>query len=363
MYKRPSGYVLILLSVFLIGGSIVVFMHWKENMRKSQTPSTEQFIEQYMTNANGTLASYLKAGTSTVPEIVAGREALSESVGLWMQYALLKQDKSLFDSGYELLKSKFIKPEGYIAWKLEEDGQSNVSTNALGDDFRIIDVLWKAADQWDEESYSVTADELSRTLVSSVMKDGMFVDFRDFANDHAAGTLSLAYVDMSALSNMTRSGVLEQSVYERHKRLLTDMPDDGVFYPKMYDIDKKTYIYDDSVNLIDQLLVALNCAQIGRSSDQLLTFLKTEFGQKHQIPGRYNRDTRLPDAPYESPAVYGLSVLLALKSGDTEFARQLYDRMLQFRGQDPAYPGGYVFDKDTHLFDNLLPLIAEETMN
>ncbi|MFM9281105.1 glycosyl hydrolase [Paenibacillus jiagnxiensis] len=354
---------MILLSVFLIGGSIAAFMYWKENMRKSQTTSTEQFIEQYMTNANGTLASYLKEGTSTVPEIVAGREALSESVGLWMQYALLKQDKSLFDSSYELLKSKFIMPEGYIAWKLTEDGQSNVTTNALGDDFRVIDALGKAADQWGEESYRVTADKLSRTLVSSLMKDGFFVDFHDFSNGHSANTLSLAYVDMSALSNMTRSGVLEQTVYERHKQLLTDMPDDGVFYPKLYDIDKKTYIYDDSVNLIDQLLVALNCAEIGHSSDKLLTFLKTEFEQKHQIQGRYSRETKQPDAPYESPAVYGLSILLALKSGDTEFARQLYDRMLQFRGQDPDYPGGYVFDKDTHLFDNLLPLIAEETMN
>ncbi|MDP4099448.1 glycosyl hydrolase [Paenibacillus sp. P96] len=362
MYKRLSGYALTLLAVLLIGGGIASMMYGKETMRKSPNSSTEQFIEQHMINTNGTLASYLQDGTSTVPEIAAGREALSESLGLWMQYALLRQDKPLFDRSYDVLKERFIMPEGYIAWKLAEDGKSNVHTNALGDDFRIIDALWKAADQWNEESYRVTADELTGTLVASAMREGWFVDYHDFSRNESSSALSLAYLDMSALSNMTRNGVLEPSVYERHKKLLTDMPDDGLFYPKSYQIDQKTYIYDDSVNLIDQLLVALNGAEIGRTSDKLVTFLKTEFEQRHRIIGRYNRDTRQPDAAYESPSVYALAILLALKSGDTEFARQLDERMLAFRGQDADYPGGYVFSKDTHIFDNLFPLIAEESV-
>lgn len=360
MNKRLSGYAIGLLIVLLVGGSVVGFMYWKGNMMKYSTSPTEQFIERYMMNANGTLASFLQNGTSAIPEVVVGREALSESLGLWMQYAIGKRDQSLFDSSYERLKSKFRMPEGYIAWKLEENGQPTVHTNALGDDFRIIDALWKAADEWGDEKYRLTADELTGTLVSSVMQDGMFVDFYDFAVHYPSHTLSMAYLDMSALANMTRDGVLKPSVYLRHKKLLMDMPEDGVFYPKMYDLDKKTYTYDDSINLIDQLLVALNCAEIGRASDKLMAFLKTEFAQRHQILGRYNRLARQPTVSYESPAVYGLTILVALKSGDAEFAGRLYERMLQFRGQDPDYPGGYVFDKNTNLFDNLFPLLAEQ---
>lgn len=349
-------------AVLLLITGVVAVIYWRGCHLKPEVSPTEQFIVQHMTNPNGTLATFLQDGVSEVPEIPAGRESLSESLGLWMQYASLKGDKALFDQSYEVLEQWFVMPEGYIAWKLSADGQSTVNTNALVDDFRIIEALLQAADRWDEETYRTAAIRLSDKVTSFLLKEGTFVDYFDFSRGESPDTISLSYLNMSAMSTMLRDNLLKTSIYDRHKQLLLNMPDDGRFYPKSYDLAQDAYIYDSTVNLIDQLLVALNCSDIGRASDPLLTFIQTEFAQRHQILGRYDRATGQPAESYESPAVYGLSILLALKMGDAEFASQLHNRMLQFRGQDPAYPGGYVFDKNTHLFDNLFPLIAEEAL-
>ena len=66
---------------------------------------------------------------------------------------------------------------------------------------------------------------------------------------------------------------------------------------------------------------------------------------------------------YESPAAYGLTILYVLQTGDTKFAKELYDHMATFRNDNvfSRYYGGYVTgeNKNTHIFDNVLPLLAE----
>ncbi|WP_018751764.1 hypothetical protein [Paenibacillus sanguinis] len=347
--------------LFLIIIIVAVMFEGRRSYFALQASPTEQFIKRHMMNANGTLATFLQEGVSDTPEIPAGREALSESLGLWMQYAVLKDDKALFESGYETLKQWFVAPEGYIAWKLTEDGQSMVHTNALVDDFRIIEALYEATYKWNREAYGTLADQLSSTVTDFLLREGTFVDYYDFSLQDSGSNISLSYLNMPAMAHMVYSGELAQSVYQRHKALLKDMPNDGRFYPKSYDPVANRYTYDDTINLIDQLLVALNVVDNGGDPAPLFTFIQTEFTQRQQIMGRYSRAGQ-PVAPYESPAVYGLSILLALRLNDVEFASQLYDRMLKFRGQDHTYPGGYVFDRNTHLFDNLYPLIAEQQL-
>ncbi|WP_245640045.1 glycosyl hydrolase family 8 [Paenibacillus dakarensis] len=324
---------------------------------------TEQFIEQHMRNENGTLATYLEPASSTDPDMAAGKEALSESLGLWMQYAVLQQDKQKFDESLTILKSYFLSPQHYIRWKLTPTGQSEVSTNALGDDLRIVDALLKAFSLWNEESYMSLAKEVSSTLQSIGMQNGYLVDFHDFKQNQSAQTLSLAYVDLSAMKGMLRNHLMQEPIFERHKNLLLDMPNDGVFYPKAYQIPSRQYVYDEQVNIIDQLIVGLHVTETGQKPAGLLAFLKREFQQHHQIMGQYTRKTRAPAVAYESPAVYGLAVMLALKCDDPQWAEQLEKRMLNLRDQNPAYSGGYVFNNNTHIFDNLLPLLAEVTLN
>lgn len=330
---------------------------------KEQPSNTADFINQHMRNANGTLATYLQDAQTTDPNIVAGREALSESQGLWMHYAVMQHDQQTFDESLQLLTTYFLTPQKYIQWKLRPTGHSEVSTNALGDDLRIIDSLLKAYAVWNDEKYLNLAKEISSTLQTEGKQNGYFVDFHDFKRNESSQTLSLVYVDLSALKKMKANHLITSNEYDQYENLLLHMPNDGVFYPKSFDVYSKQYTYDESVNLIDQLIVGIHMAEAGQQPTPLIQFLKSEFEKRHQLMGRYNRQTREPDVSYESPGVYGLAILLALKGDDVQWAKQLEDQMLKLRDQDSAYKGGYVFDNNTHIFDNLFPLLAETTLN
>lgn len=354
--KRRMWLVILAVS---IAAAWIIFI--KERFVINDPSPTVSFVQKHMTNSNGTLATYLQDAPSQDPNIVAGREALSESVGLWMQYAVSKNDQVLFEQSYDLLKTYFLMPQDYIAWKVDADGTSHVTTNALGDDVRIVGALLKAADQWEQgrEEKLATASDIVRTLTQSVQNKGYYVDFHDFSNGSSSDTLSLVYVDLQALHAMEQHEMLEPGTYIKYESLLKNMPDDGVFYPKAFNVVTKEYTYDDTVNLIDQLIVANHLTATDRRPDKLIAFLKKEFDTRHQLPGQYKRMGRTPAVSYESPSVYGLALLLAVQSSDPKWANQLYNHMITLRSLDNAYPGGYVFDGDTHMFDNLFPLLGE----
>ncbi|GBK62229.1 MULTISPECIES: hypothetical protein [Paenibacillus] len=322
--------------------------------------STKRFVQINLTNPNGTLATYLQGAEPVSPVLAAGREALSESLGFWMQAALESRDLAAFEKSYETLTRYFIADRNYIAWKLNPEGGTEVSTNALGDDLRIIEALLKGARTWKgHPEWKTTARTLTETLLSRSQKNGFLTDFYDFSRQEAPDTLSLAYVDLPALKELVQEGMLDEETYGRYYGLLQDMPDDGVFYPKSFNVETGEYTYETTVNLIDQLLVAIHARETERNQDPLLQFLKRKFKQTGKLSGQYVRADRTAAVNYESPSVYGLAIKFALDRGDRPFAKALYKHMLTLKGRDAKYPGGYVFAGNTHIFDNLLPLLGE----
>lgn len=361
IFRKKRTWLLLLL-ISITAASVMLM---RERFLMNEESPTVAFIKNDMTNPNGTLATYLQDAASEEADIVAGREALSESLGLWMQYAVASDDQALFEQSYEQLTTYFLTPpDPYIAWKLDAEGESHVTTNALGDDLRIIGALLQASDQWEQgrEAYLATASAISRSLTHLTQQQGYLVDFHDFAGGHSTDTLSLVYVDLPALQVMEKHQMLEPGTYARYEALLKNMPDDGLFYPKTFNVIRKEYTYDDTVNLIDQLIVANHLTVTDRKPDKLIAFLKKEFSSRHQLPGQYKRESHTPAVSYESSSVYGLAILLAVRSGDPKWAKQLYNHMITLRSQDELYPGGYVFDGNTHLFDNLFPLLGESTL-
>ncbi|WP_240480010.1 glycosyl hydrolase family 8 [Paenibacillus fonticola] len=353
---------LIILTIVSMGLTTAISVYSKEAALNNESSPTEQFVRKHMTNPNGTLATYLQSGTSSNPDLVAGREALSESLGLWMQYAIMRQDQALFDVSYQILLDHFLTEQKYVAWKLDPNGQIKVNTNALGDDFRIIGSLLEASKLWKQDKYLITAREISDVLQMHVQNNGYFVDFYDFARAEAPSTLSLVYVDTAALGLMKDHQLIDSGTYEQYQQMLAKMPSDGIFYPKTFDVKRLKYSFDDSVNLIDQLIVGIHLAEMGREPAPLISFLKREFQQHKKLKGRYTRATRKAEVAYESPSVYGLAILLALECGDKEFAKQLHKHMISLRNRDNSYSGGYVFNKNTHFFDNVFPLLAETAL-
>lgn len=325
---------------------------------------TENFLLTWMRNDNGTFATYLQDDSLSDDNVATGREALSESLGLWMQYALLKKDRSLFDDSYHDLTSFFLDENGGVYWKLKSDGSHTVTTNALVDDLRIIDALNRASRLWKDNRYRETATKIGTYVVNHQLKNHLLVDFYDSAYDDTADTVTLSYVDVSGLQECKRLGLLSDNELDAMTDLLAKQPDDETFAPLTYDMVLDSYGYNDEVNMIDQLLIALNKAKAGMSTDAFYSFVKSAFYQEHRLYGRYDRNTQQPAVDYESLSVYGILILYALEQNDNTFAYAVYQRMVQFKQQDihEPYPGGYVFDGNTHFFDNIYPLLAEKTL-
>lgn len=323
---------------------------------------TESFIKKHLMNNNGTLATYMKESDDLDSDLVKGREALSESLGLWLQYALEKGDPTMFQSNYSILTTYFLKSDGLVYWKLDPDGTSRVTTNASIDDFRIASTLIQAADKWGREDYRKTANKISQYLNKNNRRGQLLVDYYDSAYQSKSAFVTLSYIDPASLTNMFKNGGIDQTVHRSMTQLLTNIPGKGPFYAKKYHVTKKEFRFDQRVNIIDQMLIALHRSYIGLPSDELLAFIKKEFQQHGVIYGRYYLDTKKAAVNYESPALYAIAILYCKEIGETEFAQALFNRMIQFREDNPlnTYYGGYsVYNGDTHIFDNLYPLVAE----
>lgn len=326
---------------------------------RAENEDTEQFISTFMTNPNGTLSTSLKKSTYGNDQRT-GRQALTESLGLWMMYALEKENHEQFEESYQVLLEWFLEEDGFLHWKIEQDGETAVTTNALVDDLRIYHMLIKAYYLWKEEKYYTIADQIGAFLGSHLINNSYFVDFYDESNGSLSPSLTLSYIDEETLRLLNNAGHIPSESYQVMRGMLNNLPLKNGFYPMTYHIQDQQFVFPDEMNMVDQLLVSLN--QKGKK-DELLTFIKQEMDARNVIYGRYDLSTKEPLVTYESPAVYGLIIMKAEQIGDDELAKKAYQRMIQFRTNQFRYTGAYsIHQGNTHIFDNLIPLIAIEKM-
>src|SRR5262249_53186497 len=140
---------------------------------------TEHFILRHMMNENGTFATYRLADTKAGKGEAKGREALSESAGLWLQYTLDKDDQALFDEQVKVIQNSFVHKDHIVIWKIPEKGEMQSATNARIDDLRIIEQLYRAYEMYKEERYKNLADQLSDAVIRYNKKDNYYVDYYD----------------------------------------------------------------------------------------------------------------------------------------------------------------------------------------
>ena len=360
-------FVLVLLSIGV--GIIYGVRNSQESKDQTDRPEevpaemTEEFIFDWLQNDNGTIATYIKDSGEVDEDLVQGREALAETLGLLMYYALDKDDQSLFDEVYEQLTDYFLEEDGFVNWKLNEDGTSDVTTNALIDDVRILYALAMAEEQWETDRYINTADTISDYLNEHNVKNGVYTNFYDQEYDDASVDISLSYIDIEGMETLVDRGFLDDEVVDKTAGVLEEAPLDNGFYPVYYNVENEEYTFSENVNIVDQAILAYHFAQVGNRSDELLAFIKEEMDERGLVHGMYDRQTKEPTVDYESPAIYGFLILYALEAEEEELAQEIYERLKEFEvaDQESEYYGGYsITDEDTHIFDNLVPLLAEQ---
>ncbi|OMP66665.1 hypothetical protein BTO28_11530 [Domibacillus epiphyticus] len=352
---------LLISTAFFIASFGMFYLFLKEESVKRF--AVEGFIEKWLKNNNGTIATYIQDGELEDDDLVKGREALSETLGLWMEYSLLKEDQALFEDAYTQLKRYFLDQNGFVYWKLTESGKKEVSTNALVDDLRISRALFQAGEKWKDDRYDQTAKKISKYIVKHNLYEMSLTDFYDKKIGDGSKVITLSYIEPDSLKQMEKQGVMDKKLMNSMFGILKNAPVSGAFFPKSYNVEKKEYQYDQNVNLVDQSLVAYYREKNGYSTKAFNQFVKREIKKHGVIYGQYDRTTGQPIVEYESPAIYAWIILYCLELNDKELAKIMFEEMAKFQTKDSEYYGGYsIYKEDTHIFDNLVPLLAEREM-
>ncbi|MFB1049843.1 hypothetical protein [Paraliobacillus sp. JSM ZJ581] len=356
--KNFKFHIAIVFFILLIG--ITIFIIKKptdESTRTHLETPLEKFIWEDMLNANKLLKTHYQTSDTDY--------SLSESLGLWLEYAVKSDNRALFDLGYQQLTEYFLSKQGSIHWRVLLNGEVTESVNAYVDDLRIIQALLDATNQWDERTYRKTAKHISQTLIEKGTYNQYFVDFYDWKYDAKSSALSTAYLDLKTLERLNHLEWMDHELYQKMYRIAKQTAvKSNPLFPTRYLIDKNEFVYDDKVNMIEQTYTAYHLGKINMDTNDFLSFLEQEFDTHHKLFGQYDSTTLKPAVTYESPALYGIAIQYALVEKNDSFALKLYDRLQSFRVKQSPFKGAYMDQttNNTHIFDNLVPLIAERSL-
>jgi hypothetical protein len=174
----------------------------------------------------------------------------------------------------------------------------------------------------------------------------------------AADTVDLSYLKLAAMDSLARYDTAWIPVMKKSMKLLQNgIKPSGMFWDK-YDISTGSYGIDEG-NLINNLLCAINLAQVDLPSGGVLSLLKSEWMEKGKILGGYGTDSLEVTADFENIAVYALALRLAVLLGDVSFAGELYNKLISWQITDKtSYFYGAFATTEAHSFDNLEALLS-----
>lgn len=352
---KNSKIITILIGVIiaLVGLSGCLFKGANQNVLPSQS-ITETFI-----------VKHLEARNHLIRTNITDRydEYLSESVGLWLYYLQEVGNEGRFKEQVNAFNAYFYDRGDVIPWVIK--GSKKERINASIDDLRIMVALHKAADKFESRMYRRQAKQIGTFVVEHQLQGAIITDFYDPNYSYASTIITLSYIIPEAYDDLRDEELLTAAQYEENKKLLLNAPlfEDDVFFPKNYDVEQHAYHYDEAVNMIDQYYVGFHRAAWGGDVQPLVRFTKEKLAADGKIYGGYTLRTAEPNVEYESASTYALAILMMLELNEQTLAKQLYEALVTLRVHDANsdYYGGYIdiWSRDTHMFDNVLPLIAE----
>ncbi|WP_079506476.1 hypothetical protein [Mesobacillus jeotgali] len=280
-------------------------------------------------------------------------ELLSESQGLYMEYLLLRRDKKRFEEQFKVLQDHFIVYENsqyFVKWKIGD----NVTTNALVDDVRIIKVLIEASEVFETNKYKEIALKLSQGIKQNQIESGVYLDFYDWKLNARANTIHFSYLNTDGIEKgnlpIENAHILLQ-LYKQKER---------IFYPEYYSVEKNQFLEENrnTVNLIDQFLIEIHLAEMGRNNSIFESWVREEIEENGKLYGQYTRSNNpVASVSYESSSVYSLATIYFLKTKDYKMAEILHKKLMEF---DLQAKDDY---SSIHFFDLIHYAIATHKFN
>ncbi|KAF5054896.1 Thiol-disulfide oxidoreductase ResA [anaerobic digester metagenome] len=332
-----------------------VFEAYLLNLLKGSGVATADFIINYMMDKDGGIHNNF----SLDEKIMLNSDVLSESQGAFLEYAVLKDDKKLFDKIFTYINS-FMKTPSLTSWVVStKEGVSQ--TNALIDDLRIYQALSEANDKWGGYDQFLKAYETN--LSKYGLSEKKYVDFYDAEAKEKSNRLTLCYADFMAMKSLKYVNAEFNDPYDNAVKLVKEgyISDGFPLYYSWYSYDQMKYGEDD-LNMAEEMVILLHLAEAEMLPDKTISWLKNKMANGG-IKARYTIEGKVVKGyNYDSTAVNALVAIIADEIGDTELRREALKRMELMRINDKSlsYNGGFGIEDGSGIvsFDQLMPILA-----
>ena len=331
-----------------------------ENIFNHRERLCQEFIEEKMIiQGNGIMTNYLEQESKY--EIATGSEILSESQGLAMKYYLELKDKEKYDDLLEFIKQHLNKQEG-ISYRYNVEENENWTMNAAIDDLRIIGSLLDAYEIFGKYKYIELANEWGSRLYNTNVIENSMHDFYDWKSSAVNEFITLSYIDLNTLRKMAINDKRWDSVQKNMETILLGgyISDDFPMFKEKYNYSNGEYEFNQSINMLDSTLIALNLARVNRIPEKTLEFLKQKV-ENGELYTDYSVSGELISNK-ESTAIYAICAIIANEIGDEEFYKNSIEQMNRFQVlNNTSEIYGAFGDQNTlkvYASDNLIALLA-----
>jgi len=286
---------------------------------------------------------------------------LSESTGLLLKYAVLADDRDLFEQQFAFAKRYLTGQIGLFFWKVSHDGELTANSTASVDDLRIVGACIDAFERWKNEKHLEFALQVAENIrrhevVDNHLRD--FVNWRDWGNRTVADTIRLSYIDLETMRKIAKYQPAWKEVFKAGETLLAEgrMPS-GLFLER-FNFSKGKY-EGMRQNTINQVYCALFFSESEKNGGKTLAFFKDQLEENGAIFAEYDALTGEATKFFESTSVYALLARYALKTGDSAMARAMLERLLKFQNENTfSSLYGSFSDDEIYSFDNLEALLT-----
>lgn len=322
---------------------------------------TQEFVLQAMMNEQGGMYTEYSAEESGSGH-PAGKDVLSESQGLLMQYALAADKKELFDRVYRFAKQQ-MQAEGLFAWYVAEGEMAG--SNAFLDDLRIYGALLEADKKWG--GYEQDALEVGNALLQKNCSKEGFVSFYDFSSKRMGKEISLCYIDLETITQLTQQGNCPEML-QNMQQILQDgyISDEFPFYYGSYSYESGRYS-QESLNMAEAMYTLYHLSKTGDLKESSENWILEQL-RNGGIMARYTVDGEIvKDYGYESTGIYALAVLIGLNCKNEEMVTKALSRMEEIRIFDSSsfYNGafGNIDGTGIYSFDQCVSLLAYQALD
>ncbi len=163
------------------------------------------------------------------------------------------------------------------------------------------------------------------------------MSYYDPVYDSASEYIDINYLDLESIQNL---GLLHPEWHAQYEIALEVI--EGAYISNelpLYDMrfmyGERVYLRDDTIKLIDNMIVLMHLAQVGEMKDISYQWVKEEF---YSANGRmyttFDLPTGSPTTEGESTAIYSMMARIAKLKKDDQFYKDIVERMNVFQVLD-----------------------------